>query len=160
MWVEFNNNPVARNVGDCSVRAVSKALDIDWENAYALISANGFAMGDMPSSDAVWGSVLRQHGFTKHIIPNSCPDCYTVKDFAKDNNDGIYVVGTGGHVVTIVDGNYYDSWDSGNEICIYFWSYEPTGWSFQGEEKAETNNAPALTPPPTPATANNATPKP
>lgn len=33
-WIEFNNNPVGRRVGDCAVRAISKALDTDWESAY------------------------------------------------------------------------------------------------------------------------------
>jgi len=30
----YNPNPMSRNVGDCSVRAISKALDTDWETAY------------------------------------------------------------------------------------------------------------------------------
>ena len=120
-WKQFNNNPVNRNVGDCSVRAVSVALGIDWETAFALISQNAFQMGDMPSSNAVWGSVLRQHGFRRSIIPNSCPDCYTLEQFAEDHPRGIYVVGTGNHVVTVKDGEIWDSWDSSKEIPIYFW---------------------------------------
>lgn len=121
MWIHFNNNPTSRNVGDCAVRAVAKALDISWEDAYALIAANGYAMGDMPSSDSVWGAVLRQHGFYREAIPNECPDCYTVKDFCKDNPYGTFVLGFGGHVATVVDGNLYDSWNSENEIPIYVW---------------------------------------
>lgn len=117
----FNNNPMSRNVGDCSVRAVSKALGIDWETAYIEIMLNGYAMCDMPSSDAVFGSVLRQNGFKRAIVPNSCPDCYTIADFCKENPEGKYVLGTGGHVVAVVDGNYYDSWDSGQEIPLYVW---------------------------------------
>ena len=123
----FNNNPMKRNVGDCSVRAISKALGIDWESAYITIMMSGYAMCDMPSSDAVFGSVLRQNGFKRAIVPNSCPDCYTISDFSEQNKKGTFVVGTGGHVVTVVDGAYYDSWDSGQEIPIYVWykEYEP-----------------------------------
>lgn len=121
LWRQFNNNPVNRNVGDCSVRAVSVALGIDWETAFALITQNAFQMGDMPSSNAVWGSVLRQHGFKRSVIPNSCPDCYTVGQFADDHPKGVYVVGTGNHVVTVKDGEIWDSWDSSKEIPIYFW---------------------------------------
>ena len=44
----FNNNPMKRNVGDCSVRAISKALGIDWESAYITIMLSGYAMCDMP----------------------------------------------------------------------------------------------------------------
>ena len=121
MYIEWNNNPVGRRVGDCSVRAISKALDVDWETAYAMIASNGFAMGDMPSSNSVWGAVLRQNGFKKQTIPNSCPDCYTFADFARDNPRGTFVLGTGTHVATVVDGNIYDSWDSSDEIPAFVW---------------------------------------
>lgn len=121
MWVKYNPNPTGRHVGDCSVRAISKALGVDWETAYKIIVENGYAMGDMPSSDSVWGSVLRQNGFYRKAISNYCPDCYTAEDFARDNPHGIFVLGFGGHVATIVDGNIYDSWNSSKEIPIYVW---------------------------------------
>lgn len=124
VWKHFNNNPVNRSVGDCSVRAVSVALDTDWETAYALISLNGYLMADMPSSNSVWGAVLRQHGFSRYAIPNECEDCYTINDFADENPHGVYVVGTGNHVVTIRDGVIYDSWDSRQEIPVYYWHKE------------------------------------
>lgn len=122
MWKYFNPNPAGRKVGDCSVRAVAAALGVSWEDAYSMITANGFQMGDMPSSDSVWGSVLRQHGFYRYAIPNKCPDCYTAEDFAADHPKGVYVLGFGGHVATVIDGVLYDSWDSSNEIPIYFWT--------------------------------------
>ena len=121
MFIDYNPNPVGRRVGDCSVRAISKALGVDWETAYAMIASNGFAMGDMPSSNSVWGAVLRQNGFKKQVIPNSCPDCYTFADFARDNPRGTFVLGTGSHVATVVDGNLYDSWDSSDEIPVFVW---------------------------------------
>jgi hypothetical protein len=121
MFVFYNPNPTERKVGDCSIRAVSKALNIDWETAYLKVCIAGYQMGDMPSSDSVWGAVLRQNGFYRKTIPNSCPDCYTAEDFCKDNPKGIYVLGFGGHVATVIDGNLYDSWDSSKEIPIYVW---------------------------------------
>jgi hypothetical protein len=121
-WKQFNPNPLSRNVGDCSVRAISAALNVDWETAFAMIAANAFQMGDVVSSNAAWGSVLRQHGFNRFVIPNSCPDCYSIGEFAEDHQKGVYVVGTGNHVVTIKDGVILDSWDSSKEIPIYYWS--------------------------------------
>lgn len=121
MWIKFNPNPVGRTVGDCSIRAIAKALNISWENAYAIIANAGFNMGDMPSSDSVWGAVLRQNGFYRKSIPDMCPDCYTAEDFSKDHPKGTFVLGFGGHVATIVDGDLYDAWDSSNEIPQYFW---------------------------------------
>lgn len=121
VWKRFLNNPTGRNVGDCAVRAISKALDIDWETAYLMIAKAGYHMGDMPSSDSVWGAVLRQHGFYRSSIPNKCPECYTAEDFAKDNPRGTFVLGFGGHVATIKDGTLFDSWDSSQEIPVYVW---------------------------------------
>ena len=124
MWVEFNNNPVGRKVGDCAVRAISMALDMEWEAAYITLTINGIQMGDMPSSDSVWGATLRQHGFKRQNIPNECPACYTLEDFCNDHPKGVFVVGTGGHVATVVDGDIYDSWDSSNEIPQFYWHKE------------------------------------
>lgn len=124
IWKQFNNNPAGRNTGDCAIRAVSLALDVDWETAYALIAMNGFLMGDVVSSNSVWGAVLRQHGFSRYAVPNTCPDCYTVGDFADENPRGVFVVGTGNHVVTIKDGVVLDSWDSRNELPVYYWKKE------------------------------------
>lgn len=120
-WKQYNENPAGRNVGDCAIRAVSVALGVDWETAFAMIAKNAFQMGDMPSSNAVWGSVLRQHGFRRSVIPNNCEDCYTAEQFAEDRPEGIYVLGFGSHVATIKDGLIYDSWDSSKEIPQYFW---------------------------------------
>lgn len=120
-WMEYNPNPSGRNVGDCAIRAVAAALGVDWETAFALIARNAFLMGDMPSSNSVWGSVLRQNGFKRSIIPNNCPDCYTAEQFAEDHPKGTFVLGFGNHVATVKDGMIYDSWDSSKEIPQYFW---------------------------------------
>ena len=120
-WIYYNPSPTARNVGDCSVRAVAKALNTDWETAYALTALNGYLMGDMPSSDSVWGAVLRQHGFYREAIPNTCPDCYTAEDFCRDHPRGTFVLGFGGHVATVQDGRLFDSWDSSQEIPQFYW---------------------------------------
>lgn len=124
MWIEFNNNPCGRLVGDCAVRAVSKALNMDWETAYMVIALNGLRMCDMPSSNSTWGSVLRQNGFERRNIPSSYPEDYTADDFCNDNPYGIYVLGFGNHVATVINGNLYDSWDSSNEIPQYVWKKE------------------------------------
>lgn len=121
MWIKYNPNPTGRTVGDCAVRAIAKALRIDWETAFLKICEAGYAMGDMPSSDSVWGAVLRQEGFYRRAIPNSCPDCYTAADFCLDHPVGTYVLGFGGHVATVVNGDLYDSWNSSKEIPVYVW---------------------------------------
>lgn len=123
-WQTCNLNPFGKHVGDCVVRALSLALDQDWDTTYLELMSQGFSMKDMPSSNAVWGQYLKNKGYKRYIIPDECPDCYTVAEFCTDNPQGVYILGTGTHVVTVKDGNYYDTWDSGREIPIYYFEKE------------------------------------
>lgn len=120
-YIEFQNNPVGRKVGDCTVRAISKALDMGWEAAYIALAINGLQMGDMPSSDVVSSALLRMHGYERLNIPNDCPMCYTVAEFCEDHPHGKYVLYCGGHVVAAESGNWFDSWDSGSEVVQSVW---------------------------------------
>ena len=123
-YIEYNPNPIARHVGDCAVRAIAKALDIGWEQAYMTLMVNGYKMGDMPSANNVWGAVLRQNGFYRAALPDTCPDCYTVADFCEDHPVGVFVIACTGHVVTAVNGDIYDTWDSTRESPSYYWYKE------------------------------------
>lgn len=118
----FMNNPCGARVGDCAVRAISKALNISWEEAYAKLAINGYRMCDMPSSNTVIASVLRQNGFYRENLPDYGDKPYTVREFAERNPIGVYVLGTGNHVVCVRDGTYWDSFNSGDEPVIYFWT--------------------------------------
>ena len=121
MWCKYNPNPLSVTVGDCSVRALCKALDKPWEEVYTEIVLQGFMMCDMPSSNAVWGAVLRKHGYSREALPTDCPECYTAEEFAVDHPKGTYVLSFSGHVATVVDGNLYDAWNSSKEIPQYYW---------------------------------------
>lgn len=119
-FIEWNPNPCGKRIGDCAVRAVSLALGISWQEAYVLLCSRGLDLCDMPSSNAVISSVLRQYGFERKIIPDSCPDCFTVKDFIAEHQAGTYVLGFDGHVATVIDGKLYDSWNSLDEVPVYY----------------------------------------
>lgn len=120
-YIKYNANPIHKHVGDCTVRAISTALNQSWETTYIGLMIQGFIMCDMPSANHVWGAYLKSKGFTRHILSDLYPDYYTVSDFCKDNPYGIFILAISGHVVAVIDGDYYDTWDSGNEISIYFW---------------------------------------
>lgn len=80
-------------------------------------------MGDMPSANVVWMEALRELGFERYNLPDQCPNCYTVEDFCSEHQEGLYILGTGTHVVATIDGKYYDSWDSGKEVPVFFFKY-------------------------------------
>lgn len=122
IYIDYNANPMHRKVGDCTVRAISKALKQSWEHTYTELAVQGLLMYDMPSSNAVWGAYLKSKGFVKKAINKD--KLYTIIDFCKDNPQGVYIVGTGTHTVCVEDGKYYDTWDSGDEIPILYYIKE------------------------------------
>lgn len=121
MYVPYNPNPLSKNVDDCVIRALTKVLDCTWDEAFMAATIYAFIYKDLQNSNYVLGKLLRAKGFIKRPIPDTCPDCYTIAQFAHDNKEGAFVVGTGNHVVAVVDGDYYDSRDSGYEIPIFYW---------------------------------------
>lgn len=85
MWQYYQPNPCGLSTGDCTVRAISKALDISWDEAHDILSEFAKNMCDMPHKDWVWGAVLRANGFNRMIIPDYCPVDYSAKDFGRDS---------------------------------------------------------------------------
>ena len=120
----MNNNPFGRVVGDCVIRAISIAEDRDWDDVYLALARKGFELGDLPSSNSVWGEYLRDIGYSRHIISDKCPVCYTIDDFAYEYPIGTYIVGTGIHAVCVKNGRVMDAWDSRRETPIYFYEKE------------------------------------
>lgn len=116
----MNPNPLKKNVGDCTVRAIALALNKEWDDIYLDLCLQGYVSKDMPSSNEVWGEYLTKRGWTMHRLQDSCPMCYTIEDFCKDHPDGTYIVATGTHVVCVQNGNYQDTWDSGTKTPMFY----------------------------------------
>lgn len=123
-FVFFNPNPKQKLVGDCVIRGISKLSGKSWDTVYSEIVATGYEDKDMPSSNAVWNHYLNNNGYRMTLLPDNCPSCYTVRDFCSDNKRGKFLLAIGDHVVAVEDGNYYDTWDSGNEIPLFYWRKE------------------------------------
>lgn len=125
MYIYYNPNPEGRATNDCVIRAISKVTNQDWERTYVGVCLQGLLLHDMPDTNHVWSEYLYHQGFIRDIIPNTCPNCYTVKDFCKDNPTGVFLLACGDHVVAVINGDYFDAWDSGNEVPLYLWRRDP-----------------------------------
>ena len=120
MWKMCNPNPNGKYVGDCTVRAISLATDKPWHEVYFGLCLQGAVMCDMPSANSITTAFLRKNGFRRRTIPDDCPDCYTIEDFCKDHPKGTFVIGTGSHLTTVINGCLFDSWNSLAETPVYF----------------------------------------
>lgn len=121
MWIKYNPHPLKNKIGDCVIRALTKALNQTWEKTYADLAVEGFIKCDLPNADIVWGKYLIEKGFCRKLIPDDGFGDYTVEDFANEHPEGIFVLSMPGkHVVTVVDGSIYDTWDSRDEIPSFY----------------------------------------
>ncbi|MBP5597360.1 MAG: hypothetical protein J6Y02_18435 [Pseudobutyrivibrio sp.] len=124
-FVQFNPNPKGKVAEDCTVRAIACLTNKTWDDAYILVCTGGLIEKTMPDQKAAIATLMEMLGFVRYELPNTCPKCYTIKQFTYDFPRGKYLVATGSHVVAVIDGNYYDAFDSGNEVPLNYWKGEP-----------------------------------
>lgn len=121
-WKYYNPNPRGKRVGDCSTRALAKAIGgDDWYTAFAMQVAESALRCDETDADDVWGACLRRHGWRRYVIPDEL-DGYTVRDFCRDHPNGVYILCPHQHVLCACNGDWFDTWDSGDTVPIYFWT--------------------------------------
>lgn len=121
MWIYSNPNPCRAEEPDCVVRAIANATDQDWDTVHWDLCRLAHERCTMPSVNWLWDLYLKRYGFEKFLLPETCPSCVTVREFARRYPKGTYVIGTGSHAVCVRDGNWMDLFDSGDETPIYFY---------------------------------------
>ena len=120
MWIHANPNPCRAEEPDCVVRAIAIATDRGWYAVHDDLCRMSRRYCTMPSVNWLWEVYLKREGFEKFLLPESCVACVTVREFCRIFPEGTYVIGTGTHAVAVIDGDYYDAWDSGEETPTYF----------------------------------------
>lgn len=133
MYVHLNENPFGLETGDCIIRAIATALNYNWYMVHDELCFLSRKMGDMPSSNRVWKQYLKNKGYEEFPAQNSCPECLTVQEFCRTHHKGRYILSTAAysqardniyvtstHVIAVIDGNYYDTWDSGADVPLSY----------------------------------------
>lgn len=124
MYRFYNPNPCKRYTGDCVIRAVTAVENISWDEAYISLCIFGYVFCNWGNGNEVWSAYLRYRGYTQHALPNNCPVCYTVQDFCREHPQGSFILGAGNHAVAVIDGDYYDTGDSGTAIVDQYYTKE------------------------------------
>lgn len=121
MYIYYNANPKRKSRGDCVIRALSTVLGLTWEEVVIDLCMMQMRLYDMQNSDLIWGEYLALNGFVKGFLPYPCPNCVTVKEFCELFPVGVFVVSTVNHAIAVIDGDYYDTDDTGDEVLLYYW---------------------------------------
>ena len=125
-YYQPNDKDLKDNYGDCTIRALSKALNCTWLEAFDLTipfcreyqCSNIF---DLPSQ--IEREIMAKLGFDYTGISNkSGTKRPTVKQFALSHKAGTYILNVANHEVACVDGIYYDTWDCGNNSLYGYYT--------------------------------------
>lgn len=123
-YIYQNNNPFGKNADDCVIRAIATATGRSWNDIFLDLMIYGFIEKDLPNENSIWGKYLVRNGFVRHNLPDTCPLCYTVRDFVHDHKYGIYILADGSHAIAAIDGYYIDTYDSGDRTVLYYFKKE------------------------------------
>ncbi len=117
-----NQNPKGKKVSDCVVRAISYAMGKSWYEVYDDLSILGRKMGDMPNNKPVFSKYLENSGWIKNKMPRHDDNTrYTLYDFAKENNKGIFIVLIAHHLTVVENGQIIDTWNC-NKCVGNYWT--------------------------------------
>lgn len=104
----YNANPLGRQVNDCTVRAISLALNLTWDQAYEMLSRIAQDQAIMPDEVEYVDKYLRER-FER--ICGCRESNVTVGDFVKKHPKGTYLITMSGHITCCRDGCIYDTFD-------------------------------------------------
>ncbi len=118
-YYQPNEKDLKDNYGDCTIRALSKALGLSWLETFDLMipycreyqTPNIFNVDSKTERE-----ILDRLGFDYYGISNKKGmKRPTVSSFAREHKKGTYILNVANHEVAVVDGVYYDTWDSGHK---------------------------------------------
>lgn len=122
VYFQPNDKDIKDKVGDCQIRALAKVLNKTWLEVFDLITpiCREQQVMDIFSCDLKkTKEALQRIGLEYTGVSNKRGTKRpTVDSFAKTHKVGRYIVSVAHHVVAVVDGKYYDTWDSG-DCCLY-----------------------------------------
>ena len=124
VYFQPNKKDIKDRYGDCQIRALCKALDLSWVEAFDLtipICREVQTYTIFGGTCDIGKDNLEKLGFRYVGVSNKKGTRRpTVDSFAKDHPAGRFICKVAHHVVAVVDGKYFDTWDSGS-CSMYGW---------------------------------------
>lgn len=117
-YFQPNKKDLKDKACDCQIRALCKALDITWLEAFDLTipicreiqNYTIFGSADVKRVNESLKRLGFEYTGVSNVKGSKRP---TVAEFARSHKTGRYILRVANHVVACVDGVYYDTWDCG-----------------------------------------------
>lgn len=129
-----NQNPHNRITTDCVIRAISTATEIPYNQVVMEMAELQCKTGYDDGDKKLYDLYLKSKGFIQYWQPRKADNTkYTGKDFCdRLKEDFIWAANSkklkrivanigGGHVVAIIDGKVWDTWDSTDGCIGNYW---------------------------------------
>ncbi len=127
-YFQPNDKDLKDKVGDCQIRAFCKALNLTWVEAFDLTIPICRELQTYTIFDCDLDKTkvaMKQLGFSYTGISNKKGSKRpTIEQFAKEHPNGRYIVSVAHHAVAVVDGYYYDTWDSGHKSLYGYYELQ------------------------------------
>lgn len=124
-YYQPNKKDLKDKYGDCVIRALTKALGMEWLEVFDDIQPISRELQIPFNCKPCYEKYLEGKGFVYHGISNSKGTKRpTVQSFTKEHKEGIYILRVAHHIVAVSEGYFWDTWDSGNKSLYGYWVKE------------------------------------
>lgn len=124
-YYQPNNKDLKDEYGDCVMRALSKVMNKTWLEMFDDITPLSRELQCPFNCKTCYETYLKNNGFVYHGISNKKGSKRpTVESFAKEHKKGTYYLNVANHCVAVVNGVYYDTWDSGYKSLYGYFEKE------------------------------------
>ena len=138
-YYQPNEKDLKDEFGDCVIRALTKVTGKPWEKVFDELVPIARELQCMPNGKPSYERYLTEQGFSYRGVSNAKGSKRpTVDRFAKDHSSGTYLVRVAHHVVAVVDGMYFDTWDSGHKSLYGYWEAVGAPKSIDKQTETET----------------------
>lgn len=153
----YNANTRNNDVGDCVKRAISLALGRDYDQVGAELNKMKRALGATAfNTPNVYGRYLKQFNIVPQPLHPTAENSVTETEFAEAHPSGTYILEVGrpklrsgpykyylpsNHLVTIIDGDIYDSWNSSDDIVHVVYKVKEESTSFNSYDMSNVLTA-------------------
>lgn len=121
-YFQPNKLDLKDQAGDCAIRAVCKAEEIDWLEAYDLMYKYSRVVQSPMNCKYGFEACMKAMGYYYTGVSNKKGTKRpTVKQMAKQYPDKTIICIVSNHYVTCRDGYYHDIWDSGDKPLYGYW---------------------------------------
>lgn len=116
-YIYYNVNPRGEEIGDCVIRAISLATNIDYYEIERLLYETGDYYECEELCVCCYSKLLEEYF---NFQPIEC-EGMTANEFANKHPVGTYLIRMDAHLSVVIDSNIYDIWNCGNEKLTIAW---------------------------------------